>query len=91
MYRDVVQWSKIRNRILVEGVSRRQVARETGISGKTVSKMLTHTHPQLPAPRRRNYRKLGTTSLDSPAAEGKRCFTASREAFRAGHLQTYPR
>lgn len=59
MYRDVVQWSKIRHRILVEGISRRQVIRETGISSKTVSKMLAHTHPQPPAPRTRNYRKLG--------------------------------
>jgi len=59
MYRDTVQWSKIRHRILVEGVSRRQVVRETGISSKTVSKMLAHTHPKLPAPRRRNYRRLG--------------------------------
>jgi hypothetical protein len=59
MYRDVVQWSKIRNRILVNGISRRQIVRETGISSKTVSKMLVHTHPQLPAQRRRNYSKLG--------------------------------
>ena len=59
MYRDVVQWSKIRNRILVKGISRRQIVRETGISSKTVSKMLVHTHPQLPAPRRKNYSKLG--------------------------------
>ena len=57
MYRDVVQWSKIRHRILVDGISRRQVIRETGISSKTVSKMLAHTHP--PAPRTRNYRALG--------------------------------
>ena len=59
MYRDVVQWSKIRNRILVKGISRRQIVRETGISSKTVSKMLVHTHPQLPARRKRNYSKLG--------------------------------
>jgi transposase len=59
MYRDVVQWSKIRHRILVDGISRRQVVRETGISSQTVSKMLAHTHPQPHAPRRRNYRKLG--------------------------------
>jgi transposase len=59
MYRDVVQWSKIRNRILVKGISRRQIVRETGISSKTVSKMLVHTYPQLPALRRRNYPKLG--------------------------------
>src|SRR5258705_6576899 len=59
MYRDVVQWSQIRNRILVRGISRRQIVRETGISSKTVSKMLVHTHPQLPAPKRRNHSKLG--------------------------------
>jgi hypothetical protein len=39
MYRDVVQWSKIRHRILVKGDSRRQVARETGISTNTIDKM----------------------------------------------------
>ena len=38
MYRDVVQWSKIRHRILVKGASRRQVARETGISTNTIDK-----------------------------------------------------
>jgi transposase len=59
MYRDLVQWSQIRNRILVKGISRRQIVRETGVSSKTVSKMLIHTHPQLPAPRRRNHSKLG--------------------------------
>ena len=31
MYRDVAQWSSIRRRILQDGVSIRQVARETGI------------------------------------------------------------
>jgi transposase len=45
MYRDVVQWSKIRHRILVKGDSRRQVARETGISTNTIDKMLAHRHP----------------------------------------------
>jgi hypothetical protein len=59
MYRDVVQWTKIRNRIQVDGISRRQVARETGISPKTVSKILAHAHPQRLAPKRRNFLKLG--------------------------------
>jgi transposase len=60
MYRDVAQWTKIRNRIQVDGISRRQVARETGISPKTISKILAHTHPQRLAPKRRNFRKLGS-------------------------------
>jgi phosphoglycerate dehydrogenase-like enzyme len=42
MYRDVVQWSKIRHRILVKGDSRRQVARQTGISTNTIDKMVAH-------------------------------------------------
>src|SRR4051794_32855054 len=59
MYRDVAQWAKIRRRILVEGVSQRQVARETGISPKTIRKMLAHPHPQPYGPRSRRYPKLG--------------------------------
>ena len=59
MYRDVAQWAKVRRRILVEGVSQRQVARETGISPKTVRKMLAHPHPQPYGPRSRRYPKLG--------------------------------
>jgi transposase len=59
MYRDVVQWTKIRNRIQVDGISRRQVARETGLSPRTISKILAHTHPQRLPPKRRNFRKLG--------------------------------
>jgi transposase len=59
MYRDVVQWTKIRNRIQVDGMSRRQVVRETGLSLRTISKIMAHTHPQRLAPKRRNFRKLG--------------------------------
>jgi transposase len=58
MYRDVAQWSNIRHRILVEGISRRQIVRETKISWQTVGKMLAYPHPQPHAPRTRNYRKL---------------------------------
>src|SRR5689334_4048278 len=59
MYRDVAQWAKVRRRILAEGVSQRQVARETGISPKTIRKMLAHPHPQPYGPRSRRYPKLG--------------------------------
>src|SRR5829696_3982034 len=45
MYRDVAQWTGIRRRILRDGVSISQVVRETGISGKTVCKMLKHPLP----------------------------------------------
>ncbi|MGD0075503.1 MAG: IS630 family transposase [Candidatus Binataceae bacterium] len=59
MYRDVVQWSKIRHRILVKGDSRRQVTRETGISTATIDKMLAHRHPQPYGTRSHRYPKLG--------------------------------
>ena len=59
MYRDVAQWSSIRSRILQDGVSIRQVARETGISRETVRKMLDHPLPRPYKPRRRRYPKLG--------------------------------
>ena len=59
MYRDVVQWSKIRHRILVKGDSRRQVARENGISTNTIDKMLAHRHPQPYGPRSHRYPRLG--------------------------------
>src|SRR5215470_1198216 len=59
MYRDVAQWSCIRDRVLRKGVSIRRVARETGISPKTVRKMLDHPLPQPYRPRSRRYPKLG--------------------------------
>ena len=59
MYRDVRQWHYIRRRILEEGIPKKRVARETGISRRTINKMLTHEHPPGYAPRRRTYPKLG--------------------------------
>ena len=91
MYRDVVQWSKIRNRILVKGISRRQVVRETGISSKTVSKMLVHTHPQLPAPKKKLFETWTVHRLDPTDAPEKRDLTASRKTFHSRHLPEYPR
>jgi transposase len=59
MYRDIVQWLKVRHQVLVEGIPQRQIARETGISPKTIRKMLTHPHPQPYGPRNHRYSKLG--------------------------------
>src|SRR3982751_2846378 len=59
MYRDVAQWSGIRRRILREGVSIRQIVPETGISRKTVRKMLDHSLTKTYMPRRRRDPKLG--------------------------------
>lgn len=39
------QWSTIRRRVLVDGVSKRQVQRETGLHWKTLKKVLEHSVP----------------------------------------------
>ena len=45
MYTDMEQWTAIRHRILVEGASKREVMRETGIHWKTLKKILKHSIP----------------------------------------------
>jgi transposase len=59
MYRDVAQWSGIRHRILREGASIRQVARETRLHRKTIRKILGHPLPKPYGPRNHRYPKLG--------------------------------
>ena len=39
------QWSEIRRRVLVEGVSQRQILRETGMHWETLQKILHHSEP----------------------------------------------
>jgi len=39
------QWSEIRRRVLVEGVSQRQILRETGLHWETLQKILKHSEP----------------------------------------------
>jgi len=39
------QWTEIRRRVLVEGVSRRQILRETGMHWRTLQKILHHSQP----------------------------------------------
>jgi hypothetical protein len=58
MYRDVGQWRDIRRRILEKGIPKKRISAETGISRKTINKMLAHEHPPGYRPRRRRYPKL---------------------------------
>lgn len=39
------QWLEIRRRVLIEGVSKRQILRETGMHWRTLEKILTHSVP----------------------------------------------
>ena len=59
MYRNLEQWSMIRRRVLEEGISQRQAARETGINRNTIRKMLQYKCPQPSGPRALRYPKLG--------------------------------
>ena len=45
MYRDMDQGLDIRQKVLVEGVSKRQVLRETGLHWTTLEKILSHGEP----------------------------------------------
>ena len=45
MYTDMDQWHEIRMRILRQGVSKRQILRETGLHWKTLGKILKHSEP----------------------------------------------
>ena len=58
MYRNMNDWAEIRRRVLVEGVSRRQILRETGMHRQTLKKILEHSEPpgyrqQQPRPRKK--------------------------------------
>jgi transposase len=59
MYQDVAQWVGIRRRILKEGISRRQICRDTGIHRKTIRKILANPLPLAYGPRAKRYPKLG--------------------------------
>ncbi|HKI85044.1 MAG TPA: IS21 family transposase [Candidatus Krumholzibacteria bacterium] len=45
VYTDMEQWSTIRRRVLVEGVTKRQILRETGMHWTTLEKILSHSIP----------------------------------------------
>jgi hypothetical protein len=66
MYQDVKQWREIRDRVLVDKCSKRQVVRDAGVSWGTLEKMLAYPFPpkhkreasvysQTPAHRTRKY------------------------------------
>jgi transposase len=58
MYCDIQQWREIRRRILEKGTPKKRVSAETGISRKTINKMLAHEHPPGYRRRRSRYPKL---------------------------------
>jgi transposase len=57
VYRNMQQWADIRRRVLQEGVSKRQILRETGLHWTTLEKILAHSQP--PGYRLREFRQKG--------------------------------
>src|ERR1039457_7258539 len=58
MYRNMEDWAKIRIKVLVDGVSRREILRETGMHWLTLKKILENSEPpgyrqQEPRPRKK--------------------------------------
>ena len=45
MYAQMEWWTEIRRQVLVEGISKRKIQRETGIHWQTLQKVLTHSSP----------------------------------------------
>ena len=58
MYCDERQWQEIRRRILEQGTPKKRVSADTGISRRTINKMLAHAHPPGYSRRRSRYPKL---------------------------------
>src|ERR1700722_16151744 len=67
MYHDVAQWTMVRRKVVDKGHSRRQMAKETGLSRNTIRKMLLHELPQPYKPRTPRYPALRqhTATLDA--------------------------
>ena len=94
------QWNEIRRRVLVEGVSRRQVQRETGLHWKTLTKILGHSEPpgyRQKAPRAKKklgpyLERIGQIPKEDKALPKKQRHTAKRifERLRAeGYVGGY--
>ena len=93
------QWSEIRRKVLVEGVSRRQIYREYGVGWRTLEKMLAFPEPPGYRVRvRRERPKLGAfvgvidgiLAADAdPSTPGKQRHTARRIFERLRDEQGY--
>jgi transposase len=71
-------WAKIRRRVLVEGVSKRQVCREEGLHWDTLQKILTHPEPpgyrrsQPPSSKLDDYRETIAQILEADKHQPKK-------------------
>ena len=102
MYRDMDSWVTIRRRVLVEGVSKRQILRETGLHWVTLEKILANDEPpgyrrREPRPRPRvgpyldRIRQIIAADQEAPRKQrhtAKRIFERLREeGYTGGYTQ----
>ncbi len=79
MYRDLVQWEHIRELVLKEGKSQREVSRTTGIDRDTIHKILAHKIPP-----QRKHRTYPRPRLD-PHISTIRQWVAKAEETQPGY------
>jgi hypothetical protein len=77
MYRDLALWKKIQHRILVDGISIKQVAKTTGISRPTIRKMLDNPSPK----------PYSARSRKTPTKQIPRAPTCVARVFKKGHAR----
>ena len=102
VYTDMEQWTSIRQRVLVEGASKRSVMLSTGVHHETLSKMLTHSQPpgyqrkaEYPRPKVGPYLvRIGQILKEDQSAPKKQRHTAKRifdrirsEGYTGGYTQ----
>jgi transposase len=89
MYHDIAQWAMVRRKVLEEGVSRRQLAKVTGLSRKTIRKMLMHELPQPYKSRTPRYPALQkhTATLDAFASTNE--FPTVKHAASISEIYRY--
>lgn len=101
MFRDMEKWTEIRRRVLVEGVSIRQIQRETGLHFETVKRILAHPSPPefacppRPSPKIGAFRERIAAIIESDKAlPKKQRHTAKRlfevlqeEGYQGGYTQ----
>ena len=89
MYHDVAQWAMVRRKVLEEGVSRRQLAKKTGLSRKTIRKMLLHKLPQPYKPRTPRHPALQQHAATLDAFASSNVFAAARDRASISEIYRY--
>jgi hypothetical protein len=89
VYHDLAQWTMVRRKVLQEGVSRRQLARQTGLSRKTIRKMLLHELPQPYKPRTPKHPALRQHAATLDAIANSSVFTIAPHQVSISEIYRY--